>query len=62
MNFNNGSSDGPVGTKTVDHNSDDADSMEKSKLDRTAMESAQKAQKHQHENANTNSSNTIFSK
>lgn len=66
MNFNDASSDVPVGKKTPARKSNEAgediyDNTEKT-LDNIAMDSAQKAQERMHKNENTNSSNTIFSK
>ena len=62
MNFNNASTDVPVGKKTADRKSNLSGQDGQSKMDRAAMDSAQKAQERQHKNENTNSSNTIFSK
>lgn len=63
MNFNDASTDVPVGKKTPDRKSNEAgQDPGQSELDQAAMDSAQKAQEHQHKNEQTNSSNTIFSK
>lgn len=63
MNFNDASSDRPVGTKDPARKSNDAgEDIGESSLDRAAEDSAVKAQERQHKNENTNSSNTIFSK
>ncbi len=66
MNFNDASTDVPVGKKTPQRKSNEAgeDIFDNSTatLDNTAMDSAQKAQERIHKNENTNSSNTIFSK
>lgn len=64
MNFNDASTDVRVGSKTPDRKSNMAGEkpLPDSKLDREAMDSAQRAQERQHKNENTNSSNTIFSK
>jgi len=66
MNFNDASTDVPVGKKTPDRKSNEAgedilDNSEKT-LDNVAMDSAQKAQERMHKNENTHSGNTIFSK
>jgi hypothetical protein len=66
MNFNNASTDVPVGKKTPDRKSNEAgedifDNATKT-IDNVAMDSAQRAQERIHKNENTNSSNTIFSK
>jgi hypothetical protein len=63
MNFNDSSSDKPLGTKTTGRVSNDSNETPgESTLDREAMDSATRAQDRQHKNENTNSSNTIFSK
>lgn len=63
MNFNDASTDVPVGKKTPDRKSNLAgQDPGQDGLDRAAMDSAQKAQDRQHKNEQTNSSNTIFSK
>lgn len=63
MNFNDASTDVPVGKKTADRKSNEAgEDIGQDALDRSAMDSSQKAQERQHKNENTNSSNTIFSK
>ena len=66
MNFNDASSDIPVGKKTAARKANEAgenavDNVD-TNLDSVAMDSAQKAQERLHKNENTNSSNTIFSK
>jgi hypothetical protein len=64
MNFNDSSSDRPVGEKSPARKSNDSgvEVGHENDIDRSAMDSAQKAQERQHKNENTNSSNTIFSK
>lgn len=64
MNFNDSSTDRPVGAKNPARKSNDAgvEVGHEHDIDRSAMDSAQKAQERQHKNENTNSSNTIFSK
>lgn len=63
MNFNNASDDKRTGSKTADRKSNLAgQDPGQSKLDRAAMDSAQRGQDRQIKNENTNSSNTIFSK
>jgi hypothetical protein len=64
MNFNDASTDVRVGSKTPDRKSNMAgeEAFPESELDREAMDSAQRAQERQHQNENTNSGNTIFSK
>jgi hypothetical protein len=64
MNFNDTSSDVRVGNKTPARKSNEAgqNAFPESKLDKEAMDSAQKAQERIHQNENTNSGNSIFSK
>lgn len=63
MNFVNSQTENKVGSKTADRKSNlSGQDPEQTKLDRAAMDSAQKAQEREHKNENTNSSNTIFSK
>lgn len=63
MNFNNASSDKRVGSKTADRKSNMAgEDPGMSKLDREAMDSAQRAQDRQVKNENTHSGNTMFTK
>ncbi|MDE1155210.1 MAG: hypothetical protein PW735_05700 [Acidobacteriaceae bacterium] len=66
MNFNNATTDVPVGKATPARKSNQAgkdihDNARKT-LDNVAMRGAQKAQDRIHKNENTNSSNTLFSK
>ncbi|MDE1162587.1 MAG: hypothetical protein PW792_11665 [Acidobacteriaceae bacterium] len=60
MNFNNGTTELPVGKLPSQH--EDVLDNEETKIDSVAMEGAKKAQERLHKNENTNSSNTIFSK
>lgn len=63
MNFNDSSSDRPVGEKNPARKSNESgQDPGQTNLDHEAMDSAQKAQERQHKNENTNSGNTIFSK
>jgi hypothetical protein len=66
MNFNDATSDIPVGQKSPARKSNEdgenAIGIAEDSLDREAMDSAQKAQERIHKNENTNSGNTIFSK
>ena len=63
MNFNDASTDVPVGQKTANRKSNEAgEDPGQDSLDHAAMDSAQKAQERLHKNEQTNSSNTIFSK
>jgi hypothetical protein len=63
MNFNDSQNDVPLSEKTAGRKSNDSgEEPGESNLDRSAMEGAEKAQKRQHQNENTNSGNSIFSK
>ncbi len=63
MNFNNSRNENTVGTKTAGPSTNTTvEHTGSTPLDRAAMKGAQKAQDHQHQNENTNSSNTVFSK
>jgi hypothetical protein len=63
MNFNNATSDKRVGSKTADRKSNLAgEDPGQSKLDREAMDSAQRAQDRMIKNENSNSSNSLFTK
>jgi hypothetical protein len=66
MNFNDASTDVPVGKKTTDRKSNESgeDILDNSvtTLDNELMDAAQKGQERMIKNENTNSSNTIFSK
>ena len=64
MNFNDSQNDKRVGSKTAGRKSNMAgeEVTHRRDMDRTAMDSAQRAQDRMNKNANTNSSNTIFSK
>lgn len=63
MNFNDASTDVPVGKKSPDRKSNEAgEDPGQDSLDQSAMDSAQKAQERQHKNEQTNSGNTVFSK
>jgi hypothetical protein len=63
MNFTDASSDGRVGSKSADRKSNDmGQTPGASKLDKAAMDSAQRGQDRQLKNEQTNSSNTTFSK
>ncbi len=63
MNFNNGSDDKRVGSKSAARKSNMAGQTPgSSSMDKTAMDSAQRGQDRQNKNEQTNSSNTTFSK
>lgn len=66
MNFNDASTDVPVGKKVPGRKSNEAgedihDNVTTT-IDNEAMDMAQKATERMHKNENTNSGNTIFSK
>lgn len=64
MNFNDAKSDQRMGSKMPDVTSDEpGKAVSQSSLDKSAMESATKAQRTEHSNEQTNAmNNTIFSK
>jgi hypothetical protein len=63
MNFTDSDNEIRLGQKPADRKSnDEGETPGESSLDKSAMESAERAQDRQHHNEQTNSSNTIFSK
>lgn len=63
MNFNDGKSDiGSLSQAPEAKTTENAEEAGASKLDKSAMESATRAESRIHKNEQTNSSNTIFSK
>ena len=64
MNFNEASTDVRVGNKLPGRKSNDAvvEVTHPNDVDRAAMDSAQRAQERQHQNENTHSGNSLFTK